>query len=115
MHEEGTALITSAAALTEFLGGSPRELRSAGDWVASLFRIESVDEGLARRAATLMRGALDAAPAASPGPIDALVAAEAERRQGKVVIAGDRADFAALAAASGRFEVIDLEALIAGR
>jgi PIN domain-containing protein len=105
-------LVASATTLAEFLGASPRSARGAADWIASLLKPAAVDEVITRRAATLMRAARDAAPTASPGPIDALVAAEAERRAADVVIHGDRADFAALASASGRFRAIEIEDLI---
>lgn len=111
--EEEIALTTSAAALVEFLGGSPRSLRARADWIASRFEVAAITEVVARRAATLVRAARDTFPSASPGPIDALVVAEAERQGSVVVISGDRKDFEALAA-SGRPRVIDLEALIAG-
>lgn len=79
----------------------------------SFVEVGTVDEMIGRRAATLMRASLDGSTQASPGAIDALVAAEAERRGCEVVISGDRNDFDALATASGRFKVIDLEDVVA--
>jgi len=111
-REEEVSLVVSAATLTEFLGGSPRRQRGAADWIASHFETAAVTEAVARRGATLMRLARDASRSASPGPIDALAATEGERRGAHVVVSGDRADFDALAAASGRFRVIDLDALL---
>jgi predicted nucleic acid-binding protein len=108
---EQVSLSASAVAITEFLGGSPRQQRGAADWIAFRFEISGITEPLARRGATLMRLSRDAS--ASPaGPIDALVVAEAEARGATVVISGDRADFAALAAASGHVEMVDIEELI---
>jgi predicted nucleic acid-binding protein len=102
-----------AAALTEFLGGSPRADRARADWIASFFEVSGIDETLARRAATLMRAALDRAPSASPSATDALVAAQAERRGANLVISGDRDDFEPLVSASERIRLVDLEDLIA--
>jgi hypothetical protein len=105
-------LTTSAVALTEFLGGAPRPQRGDADWIASRFLVGGVTEATARRAATLMRAALDLAPTAAPGAVDATVVAEAERRGADVVISGDRNDFEALEAASGRVRIIDIDDLI---
>jgi predicted nucleic acid-binding protein len=99
--------------LTEFLGGSAGARRARADWVASFFEISGINESLARRAATLMRAALDAAPSASPSAIDALGAADAERRGAQLVISGDRDDFEPLVSASERIRLVDLEDLIA--
>jgi predicted nucleic acid-binding protein len=113
IKEREDRLTMSAAALTEFLGRAPRMDRGGADWIASHFEIGAVTEGIARRASTLMRAALDSAAAkALPGPIYALVVAEAERRGADVVVSGDRADFEALEAASERVRVIDIEDLI---
>lgn len=101
-------LITPAPTLVEFLGASPPALRAAADWIASHLQVSDVDEALARRGAAILRAAVDADPTCSPSAMDALVAAEAERRAADVVIRGDRADFEALASAIGRLRVIDL-------
>lgn len=112
VHRDGLRLATSAPALVEFLGGSSPQLRPAAEWVSSHIQIASADEAAARRAAVLMHGALDASPTASPSAVDALVATEAERRGGRLAIAGDRPDLDALATASGKLTIVDLEALV---
>lgn len=114
VHRDGVRLGTSAPALTEFLGGAPPQLRPAATWIGSHLEVASVDETAARRAAALMQAALDGSPSSSPSAVDALVAAEAERRRGRLAISGDRGDFEALAVASGALEVVDLEALTSG-
>lgn len=101
-------LRTTAPVLTEFLGGSPRARRPAAEYVCSKVRVAVVDEGLARRAARLRQLALDGASRASPDAIDALVSTEAETEAVALIIDGDRADFDALADASGAITVFDL-------
>lgn len=103
-HEGERVLRTTAPVITEFLGGSPRGLRTAGEYVSSQLEVASVDHARARRGALLMQHALDAGGRAHPGAIDALVAAEAEASAALLVFDGDRAAFAALAEASGKIE-----------
>lgn len=110
-HEDGVRLRTTAPALTEFLGRSPRQLRGAGLHTISLFEIGTADEPLARRAALLQQGALDAGGRSSPSSIDALVAADAETVGGTLIYDGDRGGFEALAEASGRIELEALDEL----
>lgn len=98
-----------AVVLTEFLGGSPRRLRPAADHVASYLEVDTVDEPLARRASVLLRRSLDSGGGGRPSAVDALVAAHAEALAGWLVYDGDRADFEALAAASGSIELRELQ------
>ena len=109
--EDERSLRTTAPAITEFLGGTRGGARPAAQYVASKLGISPVDDTLARRAAALMQGALDAGGRARPSAIDALVAAEAERTRDAVVFDGDRADFEALADASGDLDLKPLAAL----
>ncbi len=104
-------LRTSSPVITEFVGGSPRALRRAAEYVSAHLEIAPVDEALARRAASLTQAARDAGPRAAPSAVDALVAAEAEERSGAVLFDGDRADFEALARASGELEIVALSDL----
>lgn len=108
---DGVTMRTTAPVLTEFLGGSPRGLRDAADHLTSYIEIDAVDEGLARRAASLQRGALDAGARKLPGAIDAIVAAEAEAVEAWLIIDGDRAAFQALSDASGDLELRELDEL----
>lgn len=80
----------------------------------SHLEVAPVDETLARRAAALRQRAIDATPASTPSATDALVAAEAERAGGTLVITGDRDDLAPLAAASGAFGLKALDEVAAG-
>lgn len=111
-HEDGISLRTSAPALTEFLGGSPRRLRASADHLSSYLDVGAVDEERARRAAVLQRASLDAGARRTPGAIDALVAAEAEASEAWLIIDGDRAAFQALSDASGRLELRELGELV---
>lgn len=101
-----------ASTLTEFLGHSPKQRRRQADYVASHLRIDPIDEALARRAGALTRRALDRGPKARPGAIDALGVAHAEALEGIFIFEGDRADFEALADASGSVEIVDLADLV---
>lgn len=76
--------------------------------MASAFAVGGVDEPRARRAAALMRGAMDEAPRAKPGVVDALGVAEAEALQAHLVFDSDQADFEALAQASGSVRIAAL-------
>ena len=109
--ELGYELRTSAPVVTEFLGGSPPALRAAGEYVCARLRVGPVDEALARRAAALTQSAARAAPRSRPSAVDALVAAEAERTAGVLVIEGDRKDFEALSDASRAFDLVELSDL----
>jgi predicted nucleic acid-binding protein len=80
--------------------------------VASHFAVSAVDEPLARRAAALIRAALDAGGRARPSAVDALVAANAEAIAAAVVFDGDRHDFEALADASAALEIRELGDLV---
>ena len=112
-REHGVPLRTSAAVLTEFLGGSPRRSRAAASFVASRLVAGNVTGDRARRAALLQQGALDAGRSTDPDAIDALVAAEAEQHGGLLVIDGDRPAFEALAEAShDGITLADLDDLI---
>lgn len=111
-REEGRALRTSAPVITEFIGHSPRRLRPAADYVASRFTVSDVTGSLARRAAALIQGVLDAGGRARPSAIDALVAAEAEATSAGLVFDGDRRDFEGLAEASAQLEVRELADLV---
>jgi predicted nucleic acid-binding protein len=108
-RSDGVRLRTTAPALTEFVGGSTPGRRPAAEWVMSWIFLTGVDETAARRAASLMSTARNSSPSSAPSAVDALVAADAERAGGRLAISGDRADFEPLAAASGRFELVDLE------
>jgi predicted nucleic acid-binding protein len=101
-----------AAALTEFLGGSPPALRSAADYAASRVEIPPVTEPIARRAAALQRTAADRGARRLPGPIDAILAASAEVPGSVLVFDGDRVDFEALADASGRLVLKELREVV---
>lgn len=100
-----------APVVTEFLGGARPARRAMAGYVVSRLRIGDVNEALARRAADLMHGAQHAYARAVPGAIDALVAAYAETMRDLLVYDGDRADFEALAAASGRIDLKELREL----
>lgn len=108
----GLQLRAPAPVLTEFLGRSPRNLRRAADHVSSHLEVSTVGELLARRAAFLQRAAFDAGGRADPSAIDAIVAADAEAIGGWLIHDGDRADFEALADASGLIEVKQLRELV---
>jgi len=94
--------------VTEFLGRAPRPRRDSALWVLSALYVTEVDEVMARRAARLLQQALDIGPGSDPSPIDALVAAEAERHAAVLVVDGDRDDFEALRSASDGFELLSL-------
>ncbi len=111
-REESRALRTSAPVVTEFLGGSSRRLRPAGQYVISRISSSDVTESLARRAAVLIQGAVDEGGRARPSAIDALVAAEAEATDAALVFDGDEADFRALSRASGALEIQELRGLL---
>ena len=99
-------LRTTAPVLTEFLGAAPRASRESAPYTSSHFRIGSVNEERARRAAFLRQDALDKSVGkAKPSAIDALVVAEAEAEEGVVVFDGDRADFETLSQAAGTVEI----------
>lgn len=106
--EENLRLRAPAPTLTEFLGSAPKERRRNADHVASHLTVDPVDEAAARRAASLTRRALDQDPAARPSAVDALGIARAEAIDGLLVFDGDRADFEALASASGTVGIQDL-------
>lgn len=106
--ESGSTIRVSAVTLAEFLGGSTRRTRHGADHVSSLLDVGIVDERLARRAAELERAVADARGRVRPGPIDALVIADAEAIEASVIIDGDRAAFSALARASGQVQVVEL-------
>ena len=110
--EESRKLRTTAPVVTEFLGHSPRGRRAAGEHVLSHLAVASVEGARARRAAALIHSVLDAGGRARPSAIDALVTAEAEATAAAVVFDGDRADFEALAEASGAVELRELEDLV---
>lgn len=110
-HEDERTLGTTAPVLTEFLGGSPPAARAVAVYIAAQLSVAAVDEMLARRAATLIQVALDAGGRARPGAVDALAAAQAERRSAALVFDGDHADFEALARASGTLEIRELREL----
>ncbi len=99
--EENLRLRAPAPTLSVFLGNAPKQRRRSADHLASGLTIDPVDEAMARRAAALTRVALDQAPKTRPSAIDALGIARAEALDGLLVFDGDRADFEALAAASG--------------
>lgn len=107
----GYDLRTTAPVITEFLGGSSPSLRGAAEYVCSRLRVAPVDEALARRAAALMQAAIAAAPRVRPSPVDALVAAEAERAEAEILLDGDQKDFEALSEWSDRIELIALNEL----
>lgn len=90
---------------------SPPSRRGLASFVLSHLAVTNIDEALARRSAGLLQAVHDSKATARPSVVDGLVAAESERENVHLVFDGDRADFEALASASGRIDLVELRDL----